>query len=135
MTVLNKYECEGQMDLFDFIEVKNKSFCWDDDINEIVEKIKDISGNYRLEIGKTEFRIWEHVPHLGYRLWIDVRGTKEQLYDEKFQNDITGIVGYAKSRGIELTPMWGACWFFREGDIGRLSFSTLFIDQQRRKRK
>lgn len=135
MDILNKYSCEGQMNLFDFIERNSTSFCWDDGINEIVEKLKNIAGIYNLEVGKTEFRIWDHVPHLGYRLWLDVRGTKEQLFDEEFQNDVGEIVNYAKSRSIELTPMWGACWFFRDDDIGRLSFSTLFSDQQRRKRK
>lgn len=135
MDILNKYSCEGQMDLFDFIERDSTSFFWDDGINEIVEKLKSIAGIYNLEVGKTEFRIWDHVPHFGYRLWLDVRGTKEQLFDEQFQNDVEEIVDYAKSRNIELTPMWGACWFFKEDDTGRLSFSTLFIDQQRRKRK
>lgn len=135
MDILNKYSCDGQMNLFDFIERDSTSFCWDDGINEIVEKLKNIAGIYNLGVGKTEFRIWDHVPHLGYRLWLDVRGTKEQLFDEEFQNDIGAIVDYAKSKSIELTPMWGACWFFRDDDIGRLSFSTLFIDQQRRKRR
>lgn len=135
MDIFNKYSCDGQMNLFDFIERDSTSFCWDDGINEIVEKLKNIAGIYNLEVGKTEFRIWDHVPHLGYRLWLDLRGTKEQLFDEQFQNDIEEIVDFAKSKSIELTPMWGACWFFREDDIGWLSFSTLFIDQQRRKRK
>ena len=135
MDILNKYSCDGQMNLFDFIERDSTSFCWDDGINKIVEKLKNIAGIYDLEVGKIEFRIWDHVPHLGYRLWFDVRGTKEQLFDKEFQNDVVEIVDFAKSKSIELTPMWGACWFFREDDIGRLSFSTLFIDQQRRKRK
>lgn len=135
MDILNKYSCDGQMNLFDFIERDSTSFCWDDGINKIVEKLKNIAGIYDLEVGKIEFRIWDHVPHLGYRLWLDLRGTKEQLFDEQFQNDIEEMVDYAKGKNIELKPMWGACWFFKEDDIGRLSFSTLFIDQQRRKRK
>jgi len=109
MDILNKYSCEGQMNLFDFIERDSNYFCWDDGINEIVEKLKNIAGIYNLEVGKTEFRIWDHVPHLGYRLWLDVRGTKEQLFDEQFQNDVEEIVDFAKSKSIELTPMWGAC--------------------------
>ena len=135
MDIFNKYSCDGQMNLFDFIERDSTSFCWDDGINKIVEKLKNIAGIYDLEVGKIEFRIWDHVPHLGYRLWLDVRGTKEQLFDEQFQNEVGEIVEYAKGKSIELTPMWGACWFFKKDDIGRLSFSTLFIDQQRRKRK
>lgn len=135
MDIFNKYSCDGQMNLFDFIERDSTSFCWDDGINKIVEKLKNIAGIYDLEVGKIEFRIWDHVPHLGYRLWFDVRGTKEQLFDEQFQNEVGEIVDFAKGKNIELKPMWGACWFFKEDDIGRLSFSTLFIDQQRRKRK
>jgi len=137
MKALDKYECKGQMNLFDYIEPEQKSFCWDNDINELLERLYNLASQYELEMGKAEFRIWEHVPHLGYRLWVDIIGTREELRNENFQKDIEILVEYAKNRQVELSPMWGACMFFArdEKEIGRLSFSTLFLDKQRQRRK
>ncbi len=137
MSSLNKYECNGQMNLFDYIESNDKSFCWDNDINEILESLQDLSDYYGLEIGKVEFRIWEHVPHLGYRLCVDVRGTREELSRENFRNDIDTLVAEAKQKNVELTPMWGACMFFTkdENEKGRLSFTTMFMDKARQRIK
>ena len=128
MKALDKYECKGQMNLFDYIEPEQKSFCWDNDINELLERLYNLASQYELEIGKAEFRIWEHVPHLGYRLWVDIIGTREELRNENFQKDIAILV---------LSPMWGACMFFIKevNEKGRLSLSTMFLDKQRQRRK
>ena len=137
MSSFDKYECIGQMDLFDFIEPNTTSFCWDEDINEILESLETIAEHYGLEIGEAEFKIWDHVPHLGYRLWVDIKGTREELKNQFFQRDISKLVAEAKQKDIELTPMWGACMFFKkdENERGRLSFSTMFIDKARQRRK
>ncbi len=135
MKGLKKYECDGQMGLFDYIEPSSKNFCWDNDINEILRTLEETAGAYGLEIGKKEFRIWDHVPHLGYRLWLEVKGTKEELYAENFQNDITNLAADSKTKNIELTPMWGACMFFRNGEKGSLYLTTMFMDRARQKRK
>lgn len=137
MKALDKYECNGQMNLFDYIESEKKSFCWDNDINELLERLYNLASQYELEMGKAEFRIWEHVPHLGYRLWVDIIGTREELRNENFQKDIAILVEYAKNRQVELSPMWGACMFFArdEKEKGRLSLSTMFLDKQRQRRK
>lgn len=137
MKALDKYECKGQMNLFDYIEPEQKSFCWDNDINELLERLYNLASQYELEMGKAEFRIWEHVPHLGYRLWVDIIGTREELRNENFQKDIEILVEDAKNRQVELSPMWGACIFFArdEKEKGRLSLSTIFLDKQRQRRK
>lgn len=88
MSSLDKYKCDEQMDLFDYIEPDTTTFCRDNDINIILDKLKELANTHSLEIGKSEFKIWEHVPHLGYRLWLEVKGIKEKLYAENFQNDI-----------------------------------------------
>lgn len=108
MGIFDKYECDGQMDVFDFIEKGITIFCWDDNVNEIIVKLKILAGMYGMEVGKAEFRVWDHVSHLGYRLWLDIKGTKEQLGYEKFQCDVAEIVEYAKDKKVELTPMWGS---------------------------
>ena len=112
-------------------------FCWDNDINEILESLQDLSDYYGLEIGKAEFKIWEHVPHLGYRLWVDVRGTRKEFSNEDFRKDVSELVEEAKQKNVELTPMWGACMFFTkdENEKGRLSFSTMFMDKARQRIK
>lgn len=135
MKDLKKYECDGQIGLYDYIEPNTTAFCWDNDINGIVQKLTNIADTYNLEIGKTEFRIWDHVPHLGYRLWLEVKGTREELYAENFQNDITNLAADSKAKNIELTAMWGACMFFRDEEKGSLYFSTMFMDRARQKRK
>ena len=132
-----RYECDGQMELFDFMERTDKYFCWDDDINEIVKRLNEIAVAYGMEVGKAEFRIWEHVPHLGYRLWVDIIGTRSELGQDNFQNDVQELMEDAKSRNIDLTTMWGACMFFGkdENEKGCLHFTTLFMDKQRQRRK
>lgn len=137
MRELDRYECAGQINLFDFIENESSDFCWDNDINEIVSKLEKLATTYGLEVGKAEFTVWDHVPHLGYRLWLDIKGTRAELFREDFQNDVRELVTHAKSWNVELTPMWGACMFFNnnEKEKGRLSFTTLFMDKQRRRRK
>ena len=135
MSSLDKYECDGQIGLFDYMEPNQKSFCWDNDINGIVQKLMNLADTYKLEIGKKEFRIWDHVHHLGYRLWLEVKGTKEELYAENFQKDINLLVADAKQKNIELTPMWGACMFFKSEKKGSLYLTTMFMDKARQKRK
>ena len=136
---MDKYECDGQMNLFDYItpEQGQTSFCWDNDINEIVEKLEKLADAYNLEVGKAEFKIWAHVPHLGYRLWVDIKGTRTELYREDFRIDVAKLVADAKQKNVELTPMWGACMFFTkdENEKGRLSFTTMFMDKSRQRRK
>lgn len=96
MKDLKKYECDGQMGLFDYIEPNTTTFCWDNDINEILDKLKEVSESHGLEIGKTEFKIWDHVPYLGYRLWLEVKGTRTELYREDFKSDVVKLVADAK---------------------------------------
>ena len=137
MGLHDKYKCVGQMELFDFIEKDSRRFCWDNDINEIIGKLKELADTHGLEIGKVEFRVWEHVPHLGYRLWLDVEGTRTELFANDFRNDVGELVEHAKGRNVELTPVWGACMFFKNdrNEKGRLSFTTVFMDKQRQRRR
>lgn len=134
---MSKNKCKGQMNIFDFIEKDSTLSYWDNDINEIVKRLKELAETYNLEVKNEDFKIWDYVNHLGYRLWVDLKGTRTKLFREDFQNDIEKLVTYAKSRNVELTPMWGACWFFTddENEIGTLYLSTMFMDKHRRRRK
>lgn len=135
--VFDKYECSGQMELFDFMETHNKRFCWDEDINEIVQQIRGIAAAYGLELGKLEFNVWSHVPNLGYRLSVDIKGTRMELSQDAFQNDVNNLVEFAEGRNVELSAMWGALMFFskKENEKGSLHLTTMFMDKQRQRRK
>ena len=139
MASFDKYECDGQMNIFDYItpEQPQTVFCWDSDINEIVQSLQDLVTAYKLEIGKTEFKVWNHVPNLGYRLWFEIKVTREELSREDFRADIIKLVAKVKEKNVELSPMWGACMFFSkdENEKGRLAFTTMFKDKARQRRK
>lgn len=60
-----------QLNIFDFIE--NDKFCFDDDINHIVELIEKLMQPYMddrtfTELWKKKFDIWEDGEKYGYRL-------------------------------------------------------------------
>lgn len=64
----------GQLDIFAFINQLEEqqhdpyAFCWDNDINEIHYRLTNLAAKHRLSIRKTEWEIWKHVPHFGYRM-------------------------------------------------------------------
>lgn len=124
-----------QLNIFLFLQNQEQSYCFDEDINEIHKKLVKIAEKYGTEIGKDEFIIWSHVPQYGYRLWLDMRVTRDNLCDEKFMSDIEQVEKFAKERDIELSCMIGACFFYRGEDTASLSFSTTFMDKKRQKIK
>lgn len=128
-----------QLDIFSFFETQEKlsicDFSWDRDINEIYERLLKTASKYLISTGKAEWTIWSHVPQYGYRLWLDMKVTKEILQNENFLNNIEEIVKFAESKKIELSVMWGACFFFKDEHTANLSISTCFMDKERRKFK
>lgn len=134
-----KKEMYEQLDIFSFPELQDKlieqNFFWDSDINEIHNRLSKIALKYHIQTGKAEFSIWPHVPQYGYRLWLNMKVTREILKNENFQNEIEEIVKFAETRKIELSVMWGACFFFANEDTANLNISTCFMDKKRRKRK
>ena len=121
-----------QLDIFSYLQPQDK-FCFDDDINEIHDRLIEIANKYGILTGTDEFTIWSHVPQYGYRLWIDMEVTKENLQDNNFMQDIEKLVDFAKERNIELSCMIGAVFFFDGEKTASLPFSTTFVDKERRK--
>lgn len=121
-----------QLDIFSYLQPQEK-YCFDDDINKIHDRLIEIAGKYGILTGTDEFTIWPHVPQYGYRLWLDMEVTKENLQDNNLMQDIEELVIFSKERNIELSCMTGAVFFFAEEKTARLSFSTTFIDRERRK--
>lgn len=125
-----------QLDIFSYLKPQTKEkFCFDNDINEIHDRLLEIAERYGIEIGKCGFTIWSHVPQYGYRLWLDTRVTRDNLNDEDYMRDIENAVEFAKERNVELSCMTGACFFYHGKDTASLSFSTTFMDKARRKIK
>lgn len=123
-----------QLDIFSYLKPQGK-YCFDDDINEIHDRLVGISDKYGIQITKDEFTIWPHVPQYGYRLGLDMEVTKDNLQDKDFMHDIEKLTCFAKQRNIELSCMGGACFFFEGEETARLPFNTTFIDKARRKIK
>jgi len=132
---------EGQISIFSYLEELNttepeeKPFCWDDDVNEIHRRICELASGYQLLVKNAEFNIWEHVPNLGFRMWLTMEVTREVVKDQNFSDAIDEIVEYAKNKKVELSVMWQACFFFEGEETASLYLTTMFMDKARMKRK
>lgn len=135
MGVFDNYECSGQMNIFDFIEktTEGTELIWDTDVREILNRLEELASHYECTVSGVEFRVWEHVKRLGYRLWLDIKIPKDILVREDFKTDIEEIQQYSLSVNVELTPMWGACIFRGGEDHVKLSFTTMFLDKKRQR--
>ena len=121
-----------QLNIFSYLKPQEK-YCFDDDINEIHDRLIEIANKYEISIATDKFTIWSHVPQYGYRLWLDMEVTKENLQDNNFIQDIEKLVDFSKERNVELSCMIGAVFFLNKEKTARLSFSTTFMDKERRK--
>ena len=136
----SNYECDGQMDIFDFLlpvadkssEGETKAFCWDNDINEIHQRIVSLASKYGLNIAKSEFRIWDHVPQYGYRMTVDLRMKRTDM-TEALNNDLAEIEDFAKGRKVEISPTMPQ--FFRTDEFASMYIFSTFMDKERQKRK
>jgi hypothetical protein len=125
-----------QLNIFDFLEPKKeKEFSWDKDINKIRKKLCDLASRYGLEITKEDWSVWEHAKEYGYRMSLGIKVTRKNVKDETFFEEIESIVDFAKTKNIELAPMYNAIFFFSGENAATLTFYTDFMDKQRRKRK
>lgn len=123
-----------QLDIFSVLET-DEQYSWDNDINEIHKMLIRLAKDYRLEITADNFSIWSHVPQYGYRMEFEIKICKEHINDKRFIDEINKIVRYAENKKIELSPMWGAVYFFGESETARLMFFSTFMDRKRRKKK
>lgn len=125
-----------QLDIFSYLQPQEEErYCFDDDINEIHERVIEISEKYNITIYRDEFTIWSHAPQYGYRMALGMKVTREDLGNEDFQKDIDDIVEIAKEKEIELSPMWGAIFFFKDEETANLSIYSTFMDKKRKKIK
>lgn len=125
-----------QLSIFSFLEDAPKQvFSWDEDTNEIHRRLHDLADKYKLTVEEEEWEIWSHVPQFGYRMSVYIKVTREVMKNDQFFADIDVIVDYAKSKNIELSPMYGATFFYLDDNIASLAFYSTFLDKARKKRK
>jgi hypothetical protein len=124
------YITEGQMSILDFLEPTEHKFCFDDDINQIVNMLDDIclSNNIITNI-KKEWEVWEHVPQYGYRLSYNFDASEEPSI--KFYQKLSEIIEFAKKHKIELSPYEHD---FSEKDWMFNIYST-FLDERKKIKK
>jgi len=129
-------EMYEQLDMFSLMKSQDKEkYCFDNDINEIHEKLINIANKHGTPIEEDEFSIWPHVPQYGYRLWLEMQITRDNLQDNGFMRDIKELIHFAKERNIELSCMVGACFFYGTEHTTGLPFTTMFTDKKRQKIK
>lgn len=125
-----------QLSIFSLLEnAPQKTFSWDDDINEIHKRLLGLAKKHELDVGEQRWSIWSHVKEYGYRMSFYIKVTRKVMNDEQFLKEIDSIVDFAKTKNIELSPMYGACFFFKNKSTANLVFYSVFMDKARRKRK
>lgn len=127
-------ETYEQLSIFDLVE--DNGFCWDSDINEIYKMIEDISKKYNLPISSAEWRIWDHVPYLGYRMSVTLEIKRCELSDVLCE-ELEHIVDFAKKRNIALSPI-RPHYFDLENDpneVGPMYIYSMFNDKSRQKKR
>lgn len=115
---------------------ENYRFSWDDDINEIHHKIIELARKYKIPISEAKWEIWDHVPNLGYRMWITLEVKRCVLTDILYE-DLDCIVDFAKEKNIKLSPT-APVFFDLEDDpneVAPMYISSMFKDKARQKRK
>lgn len=114
-----------QIDMFDLID---DGFCFDQDINNIVDMLDEIAEKYEM-VTKTEkeWEIWDHVPHLGYRLSYTLYFNymlPNQIYEE-----IEKVTKYAQERKIKVEPLIGHVF---SDDTGCMYITSIYLDERRK---
>lgn len=112
---------------------KEKAFCWDPDVNEVHKKLTELTHRYDASVREAAWEIWDHVPHLGYRMTFNIV-IKTERYTKEFLDEMNEIVAYAKVRNVEISPMTPLGLGVSKDELSLLVFST-FMDKERRKRK
>lgn len=115
-----------QENLFSLID---KGFCFDEDINNIVDMLDEIVKKYEMITEtKKEWEIWDHVPYLGYRLSYRLYFNKplpNNIFDE-----IEKVTKFAKERRIKVEPFG---YFFSEyKNTGSMAIYSIYEDERRK---
>ena len=107
-------------------------FCWDDDINEILDRLNELALKYGLSLDEPKWEIWSHVPNLGYRMTANLNVRKSDLSDALF-DDLDIIKTFAKTRQVDFSAF--NPFFFGNDGVAYFHISTMFLDKARQKIK
>lgn len=136
MSAINTMMLEGQMSIFDLLdtsEYTNESqFSWDADINEINKRLHKVADTHGITISSEDWTVWEHVPHLGYRMAVTMKLKREDL-TEAFFDAINDVVDFASDKEIEISPI--PPHFFADLEYSSMYIYSMFKDRARQKVK
>ena len=109
----------------------DKGFCFDGDINKIVEMLDAIfRGKEMITRIDKEWRVWSHVPQYGYRLSYHVYFDKP--LPDSVMAELDKVKKYGLDRGIEVDPF--GYHFFEIFSSGDMSIYSTFKDKRKRLR-
>lgn len=114
----------NQISIFDLFPSDN--FCSDTDINDLRFILHELLNKYKHKISKESFSIWNHVPQYGFRYEMFV---KVGSLDDKFFDDLSGIIKTFKLRHVDLTCS-SFPTFYDDSFSQQLFFSTYFTDSR-----
>lgn len=119
-------QLEGQMDIFDFLGHEEKErICkyWDKDVSDISDYVNKWCEETNSTISSESFRVWTHVPNLGYRLciWVEFSEEVEEHNFMELQKEMDSYKNKKVEVSINVVPN------------GRIMISTLFTDERKRR--
>lgn len=130
---------DGQLTIFDCLQEEEsqseplpEKWILDSDVNEIYQKIWNLCSQNRFSFGRKYFTLWDHVPNLGWRLWMSTYFGDNTMPFESFWESLENIVSFAKSKNIELSVMQSPCFGENEKKYC-LDFSTMFKDERKKR--
>lgn len=117
-----------QMSMYEILNPNR--FCWDEDINQIVEELDALVDKYGLDKRDPKWEIWSHVPQYGYRLTYTIKITRKQNDNDNFHDELQAISERAKEKKINLRSY--APHYFTEDADEKASINVYSMFEDRR---
>lgn len=104
----------------------------DADIDAIVAQLDRIAQAYKIKTLEARLTTWAHVPKMGRRLTYSWIITREHLNNRRIWQAVGAVVDYAEEHKIDLEPMVGSVFFFKNATEGTLRFYSRFKDARKK---
>ena len=118
-----------QLSIFDiFSGDVTGGFCFDQDINHITSCVDAVLESLGITKTSRTFEIWEHVPHLGYRLHDSAYVPESQIDD--FVKQLQSVIEYGEKHGVEVSLLTGGA--FGNDNKAHFHIMTMFTDKRQK---
>ena len=132
----------GQMTIRDWLqqkereeqseEIPDRESLGDKDIDEIVRQLDRIAWMYKIKTLDARLTTWAHVPNMGRRLTYGWIITLEHLANRRIWQAVGEVVEYAEEHKIDLEPMIGSAFFFKNATEATMRFYSHFRDTRKK---